>query len=294
MIWNTLYHVTYKGPASLQDSILPVLNEVGRSLSVFDSNSLVSLLNNSDSVRADSHLRKVYLASRRINELSAGRFDPTVSPLVDAWGFGPSHQASNDTLAIDSILAFVGINKTRLHDDWLVKDDLRTRFNFSAIAKGYGCDCVADMFRRNGVSDFMVEIGGEIVLSGLSPSGGLWRIAIDTPKEGLAPGEESLEVLELTDAAIATSGNYRNFRIVDGNKVGHTISAVTGRPYAGEILSATVIAPSCMEADALATACMAGNVDMARSLLSEAKASGILVTSDFDIVTIDSKFFSLR
>lgn len=280
VIWNTLYHITYKGDASLKDSILPVLNEVGHSLSVFDKTSLVSRLNTGGEVMADRHLLTVYEASKKINELSRGRFDPTVSPLVDAWGFGLGHVSTADTLAVDSILQFVGIGKTERKGEKIIKEDLRTRFNFSAIAKGYGCDAVGEMFRRNGVKDYMVEIGGELALSGVSPSGGLWKIAIDTPEEGSSPGQQAVKILDLTDCGVATSGNYRNFREEDGGKTVHTISPVTGRPVIGEILSATVIAPTCMEADALATTCMVGTVEQAKQLLREAGVKGYLITSD--------------
>lgn len=280
MIWNTMYHITYEGPESLCDSILPVLNEVSSSLSVFEDNSVVSQLNRSDSLQVDSHFIKVYEASKRINKLSDGNFDPTVSPLVDAWGFGKGHKASTDTLAVDSLLEFVGISKTRRIDDIIIKDDLRLQFNFSAIAKGYGCDAVGEMFRRNGVNDYMVEIGGEIVLSGKSPSGKDWNIGIDSPVDGNNPGEQTALVISLTDCGIATSGNYRNFTIEGATKRAHTISPVTGRPFLSEILSATVIAPTCMEADAIATACMASPVADAKKLLEETGVEGSLIFAD--------------
>lgn len=278
MIWNTLYHITYKGPESLKDSILPVLDEVGASLSVFDSNSLVSRLNAGDSIVADIHLLSVYQMSKKVSSASHGHFDPTVSPLVDAWGFGLGHTVSADTVAIDSILNFVGIDKTYLHDATIVKLDPRTRFNFSAIAKGYGCDAVGEMFRRNGVDDYMVEIGGELALRGQSPSGGKWRIAIDAPEEGSLPGESTSRIIEVTDCGVATSGNYRNFREEGGVKTAHTISPITGRPVLGEVVSATVIAPTCMEADALATACMAGSEQEARDLLRQWGVEGYILT----------------
>ena len=280
MIWNTVWHITYKGPESLKDSILPVFNEIGHSLSVFEKNSLVSLLNDSLEIIADDNLIKVYDESKRINKLSGGLFDPTVSPLVDAWGFGIGHTPSADTLAVDSILTFIGIDKTRKVGNKIVKDDIRTRFNFSAIAKGYGCDAVAQMLRRNGVCDYMVEIGGEIALSGISPAGTLWHIAVDSPVEGSVPGEESALVLALSDVGIATSGNYRNFRGEGAAKTAHTISPLSGRPYVSSILSATVVAGDCMLADGLATACMAGEVSQALDLLKEADAEGLLITSD--------------
>lgn len=280
MIWNTIYHITFQGPDNLGDSILPTLNRVGESLSVFDKNSLVSLLNDNDSVKTDSHLKSVYEASKNIHRLSHGNFDPTVSPLIDAWGFGLGHTPSADTLAIDSILNFIGLDKTRLEGEFIVKDDIRTRFNFSAIAKGYGCDAVGEMLRRNGVENYMVEIGGELALSGKSPSSTDWKIAVDLPKEDLQPGEETALILSLTDRGVATSGNYRNYRMENGRKTAHTISPITGFPFFSEILSATVIAPTCMEADGLATACMAGTPQEAEELLKIYGAEGLLIFGD--------------
>ena len=285
IIWNTSFHITYKGPKSLQDSILPVLNEVSRSLSVFDKNSLITALNNSNQIEMDKHLAVVYDMSRKIHTASHGKFDPTVSPLVDAWGFGRGHKASSDTLRIDSLLDFVGIDKTRIEGDFLIKEDPRIQFNFSAIAKGYGCDAVGEMFIRNGVKDFMVEIGGELALSGESPAGKEWFVAIDAPIENLNPGDETVMIIGVTDAGIATSGNYRNYRMEGDKKVAHTISPQTGRPYIGEILSVTVIAPSCMEADAIATACMAGSVEEAQSLLKECDTHGLLILADSVLMT---------
>lgn len=285
MIWNTMYHITFKGRPEFKDSILPVLNKVSESLSVFDKNSLVTKLNSNDSVLADEALVTVYDKALDIYYKSDGRFDPTVSPLIDAWGFGLGHKVSPDTLSVDSILSFVGMDKTWRLNDVIYKKDIRTRFNFSAIAKGYGCDAVAEMFERNRVTDFMVEIGGEIRLSGIGQSGKDWRIAIDAPVEGKNPSEETAMILQLTDVGIATSGNYRNFRVENGKKLAHTISAVTGKPYLSEILSATVISSDCMEADGLATACMAGTAEEALQLLNKFKSEGMLILSDTNLMT---------
>lgn len=279
MIWNTMYHITYKGNENLRDSILPVLNEVSSSLSVFDSNSLVSLLNSSDSVKADPHLQRVYDYSVELHKRSDGAFDPTLSPLIDAWGFGRGHTLTADTMKVDSILAFVGIHQTRRDGEFIYKADSRTSFNFSAIAKGYGCDAVGEMFKRNGVTDYMVEIGGELALSGVNPNGVDWTISIDTPEEG-NPGETSALIIKATNCGIATSGNYRNFHEVEGKRYAHTISAKTGRPFLGSILSATIVAPNCMEADAIATACMASEVDTAKKLVEESGVEAFFIFSD--------------
>ena len=280
MIWNTVYHITFEGPESLQDSILPTLEKVSKSLSIFDKNSIVSLLNESDSARVDKHFITVYDTSVEINKKSHGNFDPTVSPLITAWGFGIGHTATADTTAVDSVLQFVGIDKTARRGDVIVKEDRRTQFNFSAIAKGYGCDQVGEMLRRNGVVNYMVEIGGEIALSGKSPSGSDWSISIDAPLEDAERNYESAMVISLTDAGVATSGNYRNFRMENGKKYAHTISPSTGRPFFSEILSATVVAGSCMEADALATACMASPVDDAKKILLDNNVEGMLIFAD--------------
>lgn len=278
MVWNTMYHVIYEGPESLQDSIMPVLDEVGASLSVFDKNSLVSQLNEGDSVKTDRHLISVYEKSGKIHELSKGMFDPTLSPLIDAWGFGRGHEVTADTMAIDSLLKIVGFDKTAIKGDYLVKNDHRIQFNFSAIAKGYGCDAVGKMLARNGVQNYMVEIGGEISLKGNNPTGGEWKVAIDAPVDGSNPGESTALVIGLTDAGVATSGNYRNYRESGGIKTGHTISPLTGRPVQGKVLSATIVASDCMTADGIATACMAS--ENPEELIYESKTEGLLIYPD--------------
>lgn len=139
-------------------------------------------------------------------------------------------------------------------------------FDFSAVAKGYGVDRVAAMLERNGVRDYMVEIGGEVRTAGRNPSGQVWRIAIESPASAM-PGDSAMRVIELDNAAVATSGNYRNFRELSADSViGHTINPLTGYPEARQTVSATVIAPDCALADALATACMLLPPDSAMAL----------------------------
>ena len=282
MIWNTTYHVTYNGGSELKDSIMQVLNKVGASLNVFDETSLVSRVNVSDSTAVDTDFIRVYVESVKVNRLTDGAFDPTLGPLIEAWGFGKGHKATGDTARIDSLMKFVGIDKTRLSMDTLVKDDSRIRFNFSAIAKGYGCDCVGEMLQRNGVEDWLVEIGGEISCRGKSPEGGKWRVSIDRPvmqKDRIL--HDSQCVVEVTDAGIATSGNYRNLQSDEkGQYYGHTISARTGRPARTDVISATVIGRTAMESDALATAFMAMGADDVKRLNKSTRLSVMLVLAD--------------
>lgn len=257
MIWNTTYHITYEGSRSLADSVLLTLNRVSNSLNYFQPTSLLSQFNASESgIEADSYLKKVYLTAKRINKETDGYFDPSISPLIDAWGFGKNHEVSADTANIAAIMAYIGMDKSSLEGDYIKKNDSRYSMNFSAIAKGFGCDEVGDMLSRNGVKDFLVEIGGEIVAKGSNPEGKEWRISIDSP-DNTGVTHSSQVIIKVTDCSVATSGNYRNFHELDGKRFGHTISPKTGRPSVTDVLSATVVAATCMEADAYATSLMA-------------------------------------
>lgn len=283
-VWNTLYNVTWHGPAALADSILPALRPVDESLSVFNDSSIVSRVNSNLITEVDDHFKLIYTLSYHINSLSRGAFDPTLEPAIEAWGFGRSRTPSADTLRCDSLRRFVGITRTRLVGDSLIKHDIRTRFNFSAIAKGYGCDLVAAMLKRNGVTDFLVEIGGEVVCRGSNHRATKWQIAIDAPeenREGLPRNDRRAETVSLTDMALATSGNYRNFHTsAGGGNFGHTISAQTCRPARTDVISATVAAKTCMEADALATTLMAIGSGRAKALCEKTKTPAMLILAD--------------
>lgn len=284
IVWNTSYHITYESEKNLDDSIRIILNEVGNSLSYFDSTSILSAVNLNRPVDIDRHFRTVFLKSREINKLTDGVFDPTITPLIDAWGFGKGHKATADTLRTDSLLKnVVGMQKASIKGRRIVKQNPGITFNFSAIAKGYGCDEVGRMFLRNGVRNFLVEIGGEICASGKSPSGDLWSIGIDRPSRENVIGHDIQEVVEMTDAGMATSGNYRNFHKRGGRFDGHTISTKTGRPVATDVASATVIAPSCMEADALATSFMAMGAGESKRLAEKHKIAVFLILTDSSV-----------
>lgn len=288
-VWNTLYRITYNSDRDLQDSILAVMKRVEMSLSPFAEGSLVSRINAGEDVAADSLFIHVFTASQEINRLSGGVFDPTVAPLVNLWGFGyrktgvePSQEV------IDSLLPLVGIASCHIGDDGKVtRLSEGTEFNFSAITKGYGCDLVGEMLRRNGVEDYMVEIGGEIAATGHSPRGTAWRVMVDAPVgTDTTVVHERLAVIEITDCGVATSGNYRNYRETAQGRVWHTVSPLTGHPAMTDLLSATVKAPTCMEADALATACMAMDCRPALSMIERLPhVEALLVTADTVVTT---------
>lgn len=257
-VWGTVYHITYRSDVSLDDSIVAEMQRVNMSLSLFEKQSLLSRLNSGATDSVDGYFERVYGEARRVWEASGCRFDPTVGPLVELWGFGSAGETPEpDSAAVARALGSVGMGRTAIVDGRLVRDE-GVIFDFGAIAKGFGVDCVAAVLARNGCRDYMVEIGGEVAASGVNPHGKPWRIRIDSP----ADDGSGVEVLELADRCVATSGNYRNYRTRgDGSRLGHTIDPTTGYPRQGELASVTVVADRCVEADALATACMAMSAD---------------------------------
>ena len=283
VVWSTTYHITYSGDRSLDDSIQEVFVMVERSLSPFADNSLITRINRGDTtVVADSLLSRVFLASQEVSRLSAGMFDPTVAPLINLWGFGYKDIVKDgldpDSADIAEALQKVGIQRcSLLPDGRIAKADPEMEFNFSAITKGYACDLVGDMLRRNGVTDYMVEIGGEVALAGKNPSGKTWNIMIEAPVDADTISHNRMAVIAPEGRSVATSGNYRNFRDTSSGRHGHTISPVTGRPVATSTLSATVLAPTCIMADALATACMTLPADQALKMIAQIPDTDVLL-----------------
>ena len=284
--WGTTYHIKYNADKDLSDSVVAEMRRVELSLSMFDAQSLISRINRNETDSVDGYLLSVFKTAKRVNRASDGYFDPTVAPLVDLWGFGRKGRKveTPDSAAVAQALNRVGLKKCFIADGKMVKDNSEIEFDFSAIAKGFGVDCIASMLRRNGCTDYMVEVGGEISLSGLNPHGEKWNIQIDAPT-AKSVGDESLMMLKLTDCAIASSGNYRNYRKLEGDSVvGHTIDPLTGYPRATNVLSATVIAPTCALADAMATSLMLLPDDKAEKLVKSFPSTRAIVA----IATPDS------
>lgn len=289
-VWNTVYTITYHADRDLTDSIQGIFRQVELSLSPFNPNSLVSRINNGDdTLRADTLMQRVFEISSDVCRRSGGKFDPTISPVVNLWKFGYTGKVASDEAwepspsQIDSAMAYVGILDCGIcAEGRMIKKHPSTTFNFSAVTKGYACDLITDMLRRNGATGAMVEIGGEVTLFGESPRGGAWRLQVDAPVEegDGAPAHQRLEVIEVTDCGVATSGNYRNYHQSSHGRVGHTIDPQTGMPVVTPILSVTVIAPTCAEADAWATAAMASPTEaFADSILRGANLRAIIVTA---------------
>lgn len=276
--WHTLYHITYEGNADLSADIRTVMEQIDSTLSPFNPGSEVSRLNRTDSLCPSPMLSRVFARSREIWSLTGGYFDPSAAPLIDAYGFGAGKTVAPDSLNVSELLEYVGMDKARLNSGMLVKSDPRMSFNFSALAKGFGVDCIAEALRRHGIGNYMVEVGGEIACAGKNPSGSKWRISVDAPVES-ADREVHISqlVIELSEAAVATSGNYRNFHESGGKKIGHIVNPKTGLPAISEIASATVIAPDCITADALATALMSMPRTEAEALIKRENLAVLLI-----------------
>ena len=273
-IFGTTYNITYQCDSDLTASIVNELKKVDNSLSPFNEHSVITAVNENRPVTLDTMFLEVFRQAMDISTLTDGAFDITVAPLVNAWGFGFKSGKQPDKHQVDSLRRIVGWQKVRLSDDGkaVQKADPRMMLDCSAIAKGYGSDVVADFLRRRGVTNFMVEIGGEIVTCGVNPQRLPWKIGVTKPTDdSLSVGHELQTVLNVTDKAMATSGNYRNFYYKGGKKFAHTIDPKTGYPVQHSLLSATVLADRCSTADAYATSFMVMGMEKAKQVLENNK-----------------------
>lgn len=283
--WGTEYHIVYKSKTDLSDSIIAQMRRIDNGVSTFNKESNISKINAGVTDSAGREFTDLFVRSKRICALSNGAFDPTVWPLVDLWGFGADTIPSQapDSAIVRYILQRVGLDSCSIDASGrLVRKNPRTQFDFGAIAKGYGVDAVAEMFDRNGCTDYMIEIGGEMRLRGLNEHGDKWHVQVDDPSTSGQSHHNKLLVMSISDCSIATSGNYRNLHTLnDGRRVWHTISPVTGYPVESSTLSVTVIAPTCAAADALATACMAMDVSEAAQMIeSQPSVSAMFIVDN--------------
>ena len=247
------------------------------SMSIFNPNSLISRINDNRECELDVHLLRNIAVAARVHQLSGGAYDITVKPLTDAYGFAAKGKIEHPN--IDSLLAFVGFDKFRVNGRQVVKEDSRLQFDLNSLAKGYTVDMFAEYMQQIACHDYIIEIGGEIRASGVNAHGKPWRIGVDSPFEGnQSPGEYQQTVINISDKAVATSGNYRRYYTdSEGNKITHTINPKTGKSVTSRLLSATVVAPLCVEADAMATMFMAMGDSAAIALAEELKTEGVQV-----------------
>lgn len=269
-VFGTSYNITYQYDDDLSEAIDSMLQQVDMALSPFNKESVITAINENKNLSTDNTMfTEVFSLASKITHDTDGAFDITVAPLVNAWGFGFKSGTPPTDAAIDSIRSFVGFDKVSLTEGKIIKQDPRVMLDCSAIAKGYAVDKVAEMLISKGVKNLMVEIGGEIVVKGINPKNEAWRIGVTKPvDDSLSTSNELQTILPLTDIAMATSGNYRNFYYKDGKKYAHTIDPATGRPVQHSILSATVLANDCATADAYATSFMVMGLEGTKKVMA--------------------------
>ena len=269
-IFGTIYNVTYQYDHDINGEILQELNKVDASLSTFNKTSIISQINSGKSPTVDDMFADVFTLAADISKETDGAFDITVAPLVNMWGFGFKHNTMPNSHSVDSIKHFIGYDKVALQGRKVVKKDQRVTLDCSAIAKGDGSDVIARLLKSKGIDNFMIEIGGEIVTKGLSEKRLPWKIGVTKPSDdSLNTNQEIQTVLNVTDKAMATSGNYRNFYYKGGKKYAHTIDPHSGYPVQHSLLSATVLANDCATADAYATAFMVMGIEKAKIILDK-------------------------
>jgi thiamine biosynthesis lipoprotein len=313
---GTTYNVTYQGntPGAFNIAIDSLLVQLNLEVSTYIETSTISVFNGNEDLSfplgvtaeqvangwqpneaypANWHFAANLLAASEFVSLTRGAFDPTVMPLVNYWGFGYTPKRAVeavDSMRVDSLLELVGFEKIKWEGGVLKKVRPGVELDFSAIAKGYGVDEVGRWLEAQGVVNYLVEIGGEVRARGISSREVPWALGVNTPKEDAALTDFEA-VLALDNCALATSGNYRNYYEVDGRKYAHTINPKTGYPERSPLLSASVVAPDCTTADALATALMVMGVEGGLQLIERLKGVEALLivgAEDGGLTTVQS------
>ena len=293
-VFGTYYNIRYESTADMEDSIRASFTAFDNSLSMFNPHSILSAINDNRDTTTNAFFETMWSEAERVYALSNGAFDITVAPLVKAFGFGRKSEQMSDisSRTIDSIRQFVGFDKVRLENHKVIKSDPRVMIDGGAVAKGQACDMIAEMLRRQGCNNYLVDIGGEVVAHGVNAKGEPWHIGITKPNLNNEGAQEELQqILAVTDVCMATSGNYRNYYYDGDVRRSHTIDPRTGYPVQHSVLSATIVASTCMRADALATACMVLGSDDALDMISRTTdaACYLLVAQKDSLVVVSSE-----
>lgn len=270
--YGSTYSIIYYGN-DVNNGILKLLNEFDDSVNTYKENSYLTKFNNSEKGEiADKMFKDLVEISMKYNTKSNGYFNPSIEPLSELWGFSNRKiKNSPKKEQVDSVMQFIGLNHISIKNDSILKDDSRVKLSFNSIT-GYINDKVAEFMNENQIDNYLIEIGGEVYAKGNKPDNSEWRIGIDEPNENLE--ERKIKaVVSLKNEGLATSGNYRKFHIDEktGEKIVHTINPTTGYAKSSKLLSATVIAKTTAEADAMATAIMAMGLDNAVSFIEKNK-----------------------
>ncbi len=270
-IQGTTFHITYEWNKDLALQIDSLLQNFNTSLSNYDENSVVSKINYNKSQETDELFVRMFNTSYQVYEKSDGAFDITIAPIVNAWGFGwikKPEKIVPDSLEISQMLKYVGMNKMHIENGKLMKDFSESMIVTNAIAQGLSVDYVSDYLFKLGLTNFLVEIGGEVYCYGVNSRGEPWRIGVDKPIENSSYDDrENQIIINLSGYAIATSGNYRKYIENNNQKYGHSMDPRTGFSAVNSLLSVSVIGESCMLCDAWATAFMVSGLDKSLEIL---------------------------
>ena len=291
-IFGTYYNIRYEAQADLEKDIQTAFKDFDNSLSMFNPHSVLSAINANRDTTTNVYFENMWAEAERVYNLSGGAFDVTVAPLVNYWGFGnqgtKEAQRTKDKHVIDSLMAFVGFDKVKLVDHRIIKSDQRVQIDGGAVAKGQACDVIADVLRNHGCTNYLVDIGGEVVAKGVNDKGSPWSIGISKPNLNNEGAQAELqEVVSASSICMATSGNYLNYYYVNGERRSHTIDPRTGYPVQHSVLSATVVSSSCMRADAMATACMVlGKEEALRMIERAGDAACYLIVTENDSLSV--------
>lgn len=281
---GTTYHITYYDSLNrnLQPEIEKILQDFDKSVSTYLPSSIISRINkNEKDVRVDKYFVTCFNKAKEIWKSTDGAFDPTVYPLVNAWGFGPGKKQKIEKHIIDSILQFVGFNLIELKGNRVVKKDSRVALDFNAFAQGYSVDVVSDFLKSKGIRSFLVEIGGELYANNVKPNGDMWTAGIEKPIDNKESANPLKAYAKLSNMAIATSGNYRRFVVEEGIKYHHHLDPKTGYPSKNNLLSASVFSDACISSDANATAILVMGLEKAKLFLrAHPELKAYLIYSD--------------
>jgi len=271
--FGTYYKIKYypnKNRVTIKQSELDsIFENFNNSLSTYISSSTISKINSGQNIKLDNLFQDMFNKSKILYDQTDGMFDPSIGLLLEYYGFGPDKKIISNS-NFNSIMQSVGYDKLDIVDNQLIKQNTYTKLDFNAIAKGYAVDIIAELLNNKLIDNYLIDIGGEIRLKGKNlQKNQFWTVAINNPN--LNSQQQFYKVLQLEDKSIATSGNYRNFRIdsITNKKYVHTLNPLNGMSEQTNILSASVVANSCFEADAFATALMAGNFDDAKKLIKK-------------------------
>lgn len=267
---GTTYNITYVAGAyaNYRASIDSIFLTIDQSLSSWQTGSLISRINRNETTNTDAHFLAVFNRSKEVFEITNGIFDPTVAPLVHAYGFGFKKKDKVTPELIDGLRAFVGFENIGLKDNQIVKSHPQMMLDFNAIAPGYTVDILAAFLESKGIQHYLVELGGEVRSKGKKLDGSAWTLGIEQPEDNPAEGARLHSLIQLGNHSLATSGNYKKFYLEEGKKYSHIIDPTTGYPAKNNLLSTTVIAPDCITADAYATAFMVMGLEKAQQFMA--------------------------